>query len=116
VYRKFYRVPIQTLYKKRKITKALHRLFYTNPIMVKKILLKAKSFKKLFTSLKRRYYIGMRAFTRRLPNPERKALYLDAENFIPLWYGIPSRSFFGDVLVDATWFIYRKNIRVAPRR
>lgn len=84
--------------------------------MFKQILLKSRFFKNLFISLKRRYYMLARAFTRRRYNPERKSLYLDGQNFLPLWYGIPSRSYYGDVLVDATRFVYQRGPWVLPRR
>lgn len=84
----------------------MRRIYFRSTVIFKQLLLKSQLFKELFKSLKRRYYLSMRAFTRRRYNPERKSVYLDSHNFNPLRYGIPSRSFTGDVLVDTTRFIY----------
>lgn len=108
VYRKLYQVPVKMFKKRRNIVKALRRIFFKSTVMFKLLLLKSQYFKKIFASLKRRYYLGMRAFTRRKYNPDRKSLYLDSRNFKPLWYGLPSRSYYGDVLVDLTRFIYQR--------
>jgi hypothetical protein len=80
--------------------------------MFKKIILKALYFKKLFAPLKRRYYSSMRAFLRRLYNADRKGLYFDSQHFKPLWWGIPSRSYNGDRLVDLIRFTYLRNPRL----
>ena len=107
---------MRILNKKRRITKTLFRVFFHSAKIFKQIVLKGKYFSKMFRILKRTYYSSMRAFLRRRYNPERKGVYFESFHFKPLWWGLPSRSYNGDRLVDLNRYIYLRRPRILPHR